>query len=93
MAKTLFGVEQRHVQPEWKMRSYAWLDTTTLKPKYSVQARDPAIDGWAHIYNGEAREIVFFPSEQEAHGYIRQLQARSAEGNRSPIDGNQSEKK
>lgn len=71
---THFGVDRKRVQPDWKMRSHAWLDTSTLKPKYSVQARDPEIEGWAHVYDGDKREIFFFESAELAHGFIKQLQ-------------------
>lgn len=71
--KTLYAVEKSRVQPDWKMRNHAWLDTKTLKPKYSVQARDPEIENWAHIYNGETKEICFFESPEAASSFIDQL--------------------
>jgi hypothetical protein len=72
--KILYAVEKGRVQPDWKMRNHAWLDTKTMKPKYSVQARDPESENWAHVYDGETKEIYFFESPESASGFIGQLQ-------------------
>ncbi|AOJ07624.1 hypothetical protein WS71_10095 [Burkholderia mayonis] len=56
------------------MRNHPWLDTNTLKPKYSVQVREPEIKTWAHVYNGDTNEAYFFDSPEEAAAFIKELQ-------------------
>lgn len=74
MAKRQLGIARSSVRLEWRMRTHPWLDMNTLKPKYSVQAREPEIKTWAHVYNGDTNEAYFFDSPEEAAVFIKELQ-------------------
>ncbi|KGX08654.1 putative bacteriophage protein [Burkholderia pseudomallei] len=74
MAKRQLGIARSSVRPEWRMRTHPWLDMNTLKPKYSVQVREPEIKTWAHVYNGDTNKVYFFDSAEEAASFIKELQ-------------------
>lgn len=74
MAKTQLGIARSSVRPGWRMRTHPWLDMNTLKPKYSVQVREPEIKTWAHVYNGDTNEAYLFDSLKEAAAFIKALQ-------------------
>ncbi|WP_157130442.1 hypothetical protein [Burkholderia pseudomallei] len=74
MAKTQLGIARSRVHPNWKMRPHPWVDMNTLKPKYSVQAYEPDLKKWAHVYNGETNMAFFFESTEAAASFIKELQ-------------------
>ncbi|TGB34864.1 hypothetical protein [Burkholderia thailandensis] len=73
MAKTQLGIARSSVRPEWRMRTHPWLDMNTLKPKYSIQAYEPDLKKWAHVYNGETDKAFFFESPEDAAAFIKEV--------------------
>ncbi|WP_416806862.1 hypothetical protein [Burkholderia pseudomallei] len=73
MAKTQLGIARSSVRPDWRMRPHPWLDMKMLKPKYSVQAYEPNLKKWAHVYNGETNKAFFFESPEDAVAFIKEV--------------------
>lgn len=73
----LHGIDRSKVDPAWKMRTHAWLNTWTLGKSFSVQVREPVLKVWTHVYeDGEAdseSQIKMFDDELSAQAYIRSL--------------------
>lgn len=70
----IYGIERKAVQSTWKMRLHSWLDMKTLKPKFSVQVRDPDLKKWAHVYEDGDEFLKMFKTELAAQRFIEKLQ-------------------
>lgn len=53
-----------------KFRAHQWINTKTLKPIYSIQAR-VGRNGWAHLHEGG--KPMFYDTERERDVKLQEL--------------------
>lgn len=56
-----------------KYRAHEWINTNTLKPIYSIQAR-VGKNGWAHLHEGG--KPMFYDTAKERDAVLAELLAR-----------------
>ena len=69
---TIQGIHVSQVMPEMRLRTHQWLDFSTMKPQWSIQARAKP-RAWAHVYSDDG--VIFHNTEADANAALTAMSA------------------